>query len=152
MHKPKSRAELMIRGRVALGISNKELAERMGCSRRTMQRWMARQSYIVPVELAKLAGLVAPHDRALAEEIAQTAGQTLEALGHAPPAPPRPPLPHLGHAVVCVAAEAMDLSPRALRPALHAAFKCARDLGLTVEELELALAPVAAAPKRAAAK
>ena len=55
----------------------------------------------------------------------------------------RPSDAFLAHGVVCVAAEAMDLSPRALRPALFAAFKHARELGLTMDAMETALAPPA---------
>ncbi|MDP9001553.1 MAG: hypothetical protein M3O46_15745, partial [Myxococcota bacterium] len=36
-------------------------------------------------------------------------------------------------AVVCAAAEALDVSPRAVRPALLAAFARASELGLTLE-------------------
>ncbi len=35
----------------------------------------------------------------------------------------------------------MDTSPRALRPLLYTAFKKARQVGLSVEEAEKALAP-----------
>jgi hypothetical protein len=42
-------------------------------------------------------------------------------------------------AVVCAAADAMDVSPRAMRPALLAAFTRARRIGLTVEAMEKAL-------------
>ena len=38
----------------------------------------------------------------------------------------------------------MDTSPRPLRPLLYAAFKKAREVGLTVEAAEKALAPSAA--------
>ena len=44
-------------------------------------------------------------------------------------------------AMLCAAAEASDASPKALRPVLHVAFKRARELGLSVEDVEAALAP-----------
>jgi hypothetical protein len=44
-------------------------------------------------------------------------------------------------AVVCVAAEAMALSPQAVRPAVLAAFTRARDVGISAEAVVAALAP-----------
>jgi len=45
--------------------------------------------------------------------------------------------------VVCAVAELLDTSPRTLRPMLYTAFKKAREVGLTVEAAEKALAPAA---------
>jgi DNA-binding XRE family transcriptional regulator len=65
----------------------------------------------------------------------------------APPPPPPPPPPpavrpeHLVDAVVCAVADFLDTSPRTLRPLLYTAFKKARQVGLSVEEAEKALAP-----------
>jgi hypothetical protein len=42
-------------------------------------------------------------------------------------------------AVVCAAAEAMEAIPQAVRPALLAACTCARELGLTLDDLERVL-------------
>jgi transcriptional regulator with XRE-family HTH domain len=55
------------------------------------------------------------------------------------PAPPRVAPQNLVDAVVCAAAEALDVSPRVVRPGLLAAIRCAREVGLTVEEMEAAL-------------
>jgi hypothetical protein len=44
-------------------------------------------------------------------------------------------------AVVCAAAEAMSLSPQAVRPAVLAAFARARDAGLTLDAVVEVLAP-----------
>jgi hypothetical protein len=140
---------------MALRVSNVDLAKLLGCSRRTIQRWLGGESSIMDTTLVDLARLVFPRDPALAEEMAHNAGVTLVNAGIVPPppppeppAPPAPlaaapprPLAQLAHAVVCVAAETMNLSPKELRPTLHAAFKCARELGLAVEEVEQGLAP-----------
>jgi hypothetical protein len=144
-----SNAALLVRAGQTLRLTNKELAETLGCSRRTIQRWIARETSMVSAELCHLAKLVHPTDAALAAELATNAHETLETLGLvrplAPPPPPAaprlPPLRQISHAVVCVAAEAMNLPPSALRPALYAAFRCARELGLSVEEAEKGLAP-----------
>ena len=165
MSRPKSSAELMARGRLALGMTSVDLAQTLGCSRRTMHRWMAGETSIGVSALAHLARLVLPRDRALAEEIAAATSATQVRLGLAPLPPldppdsppamplpePAPPLPEpapaprppeITHAVVCAAAEAMDLSPRALRPAIVAAFQCARALGLSVAEVQEGLSAV----------
>ena len=158
MTRAKSEAELVVRGAQALGLTNVDMAKELGCSRRTMQRWMGGQSSVGSASLAQLAHLVVVRDRALAEEILTRANAALVAAGLAPspwfdpppapeialpppappsPAPPPPPRPpEITNAVVCAAAEAMDLSPRALRPAIVAAFRCARALGLSVAEVE----------------
>jgi len=79
-------------------------------------------------------------------------GKTLVSLGleavHAPAALPLSPAlggahlapPRVLAAVVCAAAEAMDASPRAVRPALLAAVRVAREVGLTLADLESLLA------------
>jgi hypothetical protein len=53
-----------------------------------------------------------------------------------PPPPPPPSTDEIVDAVVCAAAEAMDLMPREVRPALLAAFARARRLGLGFEAIE----------------
>jgi len=63
------------------------------------------------------------------------------ALPPAPPLPPPIPPGVLVDSVVCAAAEAMSLSPQALRPAVLAAFARARDAGLTLDAVVDALAP-----------
>jgi UDP-N-acetylmuramyl pentapeptide synthase len=42
-------------------------------------------------------------------------------------------------AIVCAASEAADVSPRAMRPGLVAAIRCAREVGVTLEQIEGAL-------------
>jgi DNA-binding XRE family transcriptional regulator len=149
---PKEKASLLVRGQHALGMTQETLGQALGASRRTVSRWTALRSSLTDTTMAKLARLVHSRDAALAAEVARALGETLETLGIVTPAPPAPPPPparatptppsgHLGSAIVCAAAEAMDLSPRTLRPALFAAFKCARELGLSVEAVEGLLAP-----------
>ena len=73
------------------------------------------------------------------------AGTTLIALGlEKPPAPPPPPPrpappPPPVEDIVCAAADAMNVLPRDVRPALLAAFTRTRRLGLGVEVVERAL-------------
>jgi len=152
---PDTPAVLYERTRRALGISGNELASRLGVSRRTGQRWTA--SGPPSSSLSDLARLAYPVDTILAAEVAAAAGTTLEALGVLPPPappepPPAPPPPtppavptpapppdRVVDAVVCAAADAMQMVPQHVRPALLAAFACANELGLTVQDVERVL-------------
>jgi hypothetical protein len=99
---------------------------------------------------------VHPIDRDLAVRLATAAGTTLVALGLEAPQPsPLVSQPHsvglsdLANSVVFAAADAVDLAPKAVRPAVVAAFAQAQKLGLTVDALlpELARSPKPAARK-----
>jgi hypothetical protein len=130
------------------------LGAMFGVARRTAQRWS--QSGVPFYHLPELAKYVHPHNAALAAEIALSAGTTLEALGLVKPQPaplapspgatagPIAPAPAMAapvaaglvEAVVCACADAMDLSPRQVRPGLHAAFAVAAEMGLDVQSVE----------------
>jgi hypothetical protein len=165
-HKPRPLIPVLIDAKFALLLSQRELADRLGSSERTASRWMAGQAYPMHSQLEQLAAMLAPIDLSLAAEVAGHAGKTLEQLGlvapppppaspPTPPAPPPDPTPeppkvieppkevspeYLVDGIVCVAAEAMNLPPHALRPSLLAAFRRARVLGLTADVVESCLA------------
>ena len=134
-----------------LGMSQRQFGPALGVSHRTASRWDTGRSSPFEPHLRALAALLVPVDRELAEEAAAHAHETLEELGLvAPPPPPGPAPPppkspvtanDLVDAVVCAGAEASDASPRALRPVLYVAFKRARELGLSVDDVEKVLAP-----------
>jgi DNA-binding XRE family transcriptional regulator len=146
--------------RRALGLNQAQLADLVGSSKRTVQRWETKRGLPSSRDLATLAAHVHPHDAETAADLAAAIGQTLESLGIvAPPAPPPPPpapppAPPPGpppmprdlavDAVVCVASDALGAMPAAVRGGLLAAFRRARQLGLSCEEVERALG---AAPK-----
>jgi hypothetical protein len=157
---PHSPAALFELSRSALHTTQSGLGERLGVSRRTAQRWA--QSGVPSHDLPKLVHLVHPHDADLARHIAASMGTTLEAMGLVrpppppvpevapPPPPPAPPLPPppppsppdgVVDAVVCAAAEAMDMMPRDVRAGLHAAFARASEIGVTVAMVERVLRP-----------
>ena len=143
----KANAALLLRGRQTLVKSREELGLLLGWSKRTMARWESAQTDIYPVSLGKLAVLVHPLDPTLAGELARAGGTTLEGLGLVkPPATATPPLPPqlLVDAVVCAAADALKAVPETVRSALLAAFRRARELRMSVEDVEKALSP----PKR----
>jgi hypothetical protein len=111
-------------------------------------RWHARESGLARSDWHALVRLVHPRDAALAAEMADALGTTLDYIG-VPQAPglaaeaaaTAAPMPGLIDGVVCVAAEAMDATPRPMRAALLAATRRARELGFTLETMEAALAP-----------
>ena len=148
---PRPMPLLLHDSRRVLQVSQNELAARLGVSRRTGQRW-TKGTGPGGTELQGMARLVFPVDAALAAEIAEAAGTTLDALGLLPePTPAAPassavPSDRVVDAVVCAAAEAMRVVPQDVRSALLAAFACARELGLTVEDVERVLRAKASGP------
>jgi len=146
---------LTIEARQALLLNQRSLGELLGLSRRTIQRWDARQAEPSTHDLARIAVAVHPRDSALAARLAAEAGTTLERLGLVAPTPPPTDAlptpaaaspPHLVDVVVCAAAEAMNVAPPAVRPALLAAFRRAREVGLSVEDVERSLSAVVERP------
>jgi hypothetical protein len=150
----RSAATLVALAQDALELTHRDFGPLLGASLRTAERWAARRSTPTQAQLAKLAGHVYAHDPALAAEIATAAGQTLGSLGIGPRTPEASASAtapsQLVDSVVCQAAEAMDVSPRAIRPALLAAFARARELGLDVAAIADALAPPAKRPPKPA--
>jgi hypothetical protein len=138
-------AQLVSRARQTFSTTHHDVPSLFHTSKRTLQRWQAGESRPLEPQLAHLARVVHPVDRALAAEIAQAGGTTLESLGLELPQPaaplPLPPMPrHLVvDAVVCAAADSTDAAPSAVRATLLAAFRRARELGLSTEEVEKAL-------------
>jgi hypothetical protein len=66
---------------------------------------------------------------------------------------PAPAMPDaVVDAVVCAAAEVMNLPPREVRAGLHAAFASAKEIGLTVDVVERALRAKQQAPRPAPAR
>ncbi len=135
-------------------MTHRQFGTALGSSERTALRWAAGQSTLSVPQLRKLAALVYPRDAALAAELAEVTAETLESLGIVappppppapPPAPPVTPPPRpdpegLTDAVVCAAADELAVVPNAVRGVLLVAFRRARELGLTMEEVERVLA------------
>jgi hypothetical protein len=139
-----------MRGQFATGGTYRGLATLLGSSLRTCQRWGTGRSTPSPDRYAQLAGHVYAHDPSLAAELAAVAGGTLESLGIVKPASLQ--AASLAHAalaarpeqlvenVIYAAAEAMDVSPRAIRGAVAAAFARAKELGIDVAAVDGVLA------------
>jgi transcriptional regulator with XRE-family HTH domain len=127
-----------------LSLTQTVLARRTGTSRRTLVRWEAGERVPAAKQLRALVEVVSAVDPASAKEIAASQGQTLESLGLvrlAASAQATPPfvVSMAVDAVLCTLAEALDTSPRALRPALLAAVRRMRELGLTLEMIDEAM-------------
>jgi hypothetical protein len=155
---PRGSKELIIRAQFGLGLTQKTLGALIGCSRRTIIRYQSHGAVLTPATWEKLARAAHAKDRALAADLAAKAGHTLVSLGlEAPPPPPAPPAPpprpapsaeHLADSIVCAAAEAMQATPQAARPAVVAAFERAVALGLSAEEVLRTMKPESAKATR----
>ena len=150
---------LLIEAQRVLHLTNEGLGRVAGVSVRTVQRWWAKRSSPAEQDYCAVARAVAPHDRELARKLAEAGGTTLDALGLSPRPGPVPAAASVStaaqpvarsevsvtlrahtDALVCAAAAALDLSPRAVRPALAAAFAHAIDLGSDLPALARHLA------------
>jgi hypothetical protein len=164
-------ANHLVETRLALRLNQGELADLFGVAKRTIQRWESRGATVIPETVATLVLAVHPKDRALAGRIAQHGGTSLRELGlekppepppaPPPPPPPPPPLPPplpplptatLVDSIVCVAADAIGVLPRAIRPALAAAFARAREVRLDVAAVADSLTGADAPPKPRSAR
>ena len=139
----------------ALRLNQRELAEFMGVSSRTIIRYYQHSGSFTVGQYEKAARAVYPYDVQLARTLAAHASKTLVDLGlERPPVIPSPstalptgptkatPSPaHLADSIVCVAAEAMQAAPQATRPAVLAAFERAVALGMTAEDVLAAMTP-----------
>ncbi len=143
-----------------LGVTQEELGEMLGASRRTMSRMFTGRSPLSIEHLHVLARAVHSKDPILAAKLAAEGAATLESLGIVRPAPPAAPVaPPVApgrpfpttrlvvDSVVCAAAETMQAPPAAVREALRAAVARARALGLSLEEMDEGLAPAPAAAR-----
>jgi hypothetical protein len=148
-------AELLVRLQSALQTSQERLGELVGVSRRTVIRWQQRGAVLLPSQWETFARACHPHDRDLAAQCAAHAGETLESLGLERPPLATPPRPapsakHLADSVVCAAAEAMHLTPQAMRPGVVAVLERIVALGMNADEVLAAMAaPKAEKPAKA---
>jgi transcriptional regulator with XRE-family HTH domain len=156
---------LVGRARIALGRSQKELGAMCGASLRSAHRWEGGASTPSPDQFLTLARAVFPVDEKLSGDLARRAGSSLLEMGlvqppapspvaavlppPAPAAPPTRPFPPVALMLDSVLVAASDGAesrglggmPRAaLREVLRAAFARAKALGLTLDEVNGALA------------
>ncbi len=159
----RSTETLLYEARRAMGWSQRDLARALGVSIRTGERWSAGRSAPSNSVLVELARLLFPRDPDLALEIDARGRGGLRKYGHPeppplvrpappspPPAPPPIPLERRVDIVVCAAAAALDASPRAVKPAVVAAFRAAVESGLSPAEVVHGLAEPPPPSQRAA--
>jgi hypothetical protein len=147
---------LLVAAQRALGLNQENLGKILGgVSRRTVWRYQGGHSRPQAHELHGLARHVFLVDASLAGQLAAASGATLESLGlvvalpkaeatpvSLAPAPMDPVQARLlADAVVCAAAEALDVSPRVIRSVLYTAFVRASETGLSMDAIAIALAP-----------
>jgi hypothetical protein len=140
--------QLVLEARRALHMNQRELAEAVGVSERTGQRWAAHGG--VPYAcFPDLIRLVHPVNVDLAAEIATSRGIGMESLGLATAAPATSapasrweaaglPAKALADSVVCAAASAAKLPPDDQRAPLLAAFKRAKELDMSDDDVNAA--------------
>ena len=129
-----------------LGLNQRETAELVGCSLRTVQRWSAG-SWPWEPHVARIAQEVHPRRPELAAALAQSIGGTLESLGIVKPAPvnvvqPPPPPRIPPQAVAYIVdglmfrlAEELKLDREVIARTLVNAVARATHAGLSVDEL-----------------
>jgi len=127
-----------------------QLADFLGTTTRTIRRHPEAMGMVTVDGHARIIRALHPKNPVLAEQIAKSIGTSCAAMGlHAPPGvtaqPPaatgKPPATQ-DHAtlVVCAAADALNLVPRAVRPALATIFAQARSMGVDLDSLAKLLA------------
>jgi DNA-binding transcriptional regulator YdaS (Cro superfamily) len=162
---PESSATLLALSQDALGLLGVDMARLLGISPRTLHRWYSKETGMAAQHLVTLARLVQPKDAALAVRL-QAHAEYWYALIKASPPPPLPdlapppqpvatppqplppppppvPLKLRVDGVVYAACEASEASAREVQRIVFAAFKRARELGVSVDEVEQELAPKA---------
>jgi hypothetical protein len=146
--------------RFELTASQKKLAQICGLDRRVVMKWQHGRQRPYPWHWEAMARAVHPRNAVLAARLAAAGGHTLVSLGlQASPsataasqtgATSPVAATHLVDSIVCAAAETMQVSPHAIRPALVAAFQRTIALGLGTDAVVAGLSPPA--PPRASKK
>ena len=127
-------SSLIVQCRMALGLTQEQFGDMVGKNKRTVQRWEESGTTLIPSEVKAFAQALCPVRPDLAARIAAAIDTTLDELGIVPAADASPTAPSDAiDSVVRAAADAMGVPPDAIRPAVAAAFVCARDAGLDVK-------------------
>lgn len=144
---PTPMARMSRDGLRAANLEHTAAAEALYVSTRTIGRYVAGDVVPPGAALQWLAAAVAPHDGALAAQLARAGGAmpsqpaAVAPAGSKTPVALQVPMSRLVEIVVCAAAEAIDAPPRTARAAIAAALVAARDLGLTSDTIIAALVP-----------
>jgi transcriptional regulator with XRE-family HTH domain len=124
---------------MALGLSQEQLGELLGKTRRTIQRWQ-ESGFSLTVDQAETLAVALQAVRPdLAAEVLELGRRTAVAAGANPPA--RPATAGEIDAILRAAADAGGTSPEAIRPAVAAAMQAAEEAGLEVSAIVAGLKP-----------
>jgi len=123
-----SSARLMVLCQLALGITQKDMANMLGVDRRTIQRWQDKGTSLLPATAETLAKALRPEHPELADQVLALGGATAATLGLAPAASPE-----VIDGILQAAAEAGGASPGGIRAAVTAAFGKAVEAGVEAQ-------------------
>jgi transcriptional regulator with XRE-family HTH domain len=124
---PTNSGALLVHCQLALGLSQEELGDLLGMTRRTIQRWQARGFEPTADQAQTLAHALQPVRPGLAEQVLELARKAALLAGVTPPA--RPATADVIDAILRAAADAAGTSPDAIRPAITAALLKAEEAG-----------------------
>jgi hypothetical protein len=119
-------AKLIIECQFALRTTQEKLGELLGKSKRTIQRWQDKGCVLLPEQADTLAKALRRTRPDLADQVLALGAKTAASLGRAPATP------EVIDAILRAAAKAGHTSPKAVRPAVQAAFAKAAEVGVTV--------------------
>ncbi len=124
-------ASLVIQSRQALQLTQNDLADLVGCTKRTIQRWETSGATLTVHQVEALVRALHGVDADLAAQVAASDDTTLEKIVSQTSVVDR---------IVQAAAVAIGTSPEAIVPALAAAFARASEEGLDAKAVADALA------------
>jgi hypothetical protein len=142
---------LVWQARKHVAYSNGEFAKLTGVSKRTVERHSHNGGISYTDQTHRLIAAVHPVDPQLASQLAEASGTTLAALGLKAAPSASDARPEHADSVLVAAANALNLSPEAVRPAVAAAFARALGLGVSFQGLaeHLSRPAVSGKPKEA---
>jgi hypothetical protein len=120
---PTDSAALMVKCQMALGITQRQLADMLGKDRRTIQRWQRSGCILPPAEAKTLARALRPAHPELAARVLALGNQMATAFGAVAS-------PEVIDGILRAAAQAVGASPATIGPAILAAFGKAAEAGL----------------------
>jgi transcriptional regulator with XRE-family HTH domain len=127
---------LLVHCQMALGFTQQQLADLLGCTKRTVQRWEDKGATLLPSGIEALAHALYPVRPDLAEQVAAAGDTTLEQIGvPSVAAAGGTPISEPIEAIVRSAAEAIGVTQEVVRPAVATAFAKAREAGLDVQAI-----------------
>jgi hypothetical protein len=118
-------AALIVKCQMALGITQRQMADMLGKDRRTIQRWQERGCTLLPKDAETLARALRPAHPDLADSVVALGNEMATALGM-----PRVASPEVIDEILRAAAQAGSASPESIRPAITAAFLKATQAGV----------------------